>query len=150
MARMYSRKKGKAKSRKPRGAAPSWVSYKPEEVEKLVLKYKKSGMSQSEIGIILRDQFGVGDVKAVTGKRIGKILNENELVGEIPEDLLNLIRRMVALRSHLDKNKKDMTAKRGLLLTDSKIRRLTKYYKSTKKLPSSWKLNKDRLKMYLE
>ncbi len=36
-------------------------------------------------------------------------------------------------------HKHDMHAKRGLLLTNSKINRLVKYYKKIKKLPENWK-----------
>ncbi len=147
---MYSRKRGKSGSTKPTGDMPGWVTYSAKEVEKLVLKYKKAGKSTSEIGMVLRDKYGVPDVKAITKKRIGKILDENKLGREIPEDLLNLIHRMIDLTAHLEKNHKDQTAKRGLLLTDSKVRRLIKYYKASKKLPSDWKLNRKRLKMYLE
>lgn len=150
MARMYSRKRGKSGSTKPNKEVPSWVSYSPAEVEKLILKYAKTGKSTSEIGMLLRDKYGINSVKAITGKKLGKILDENKIEREIPEDLLNLIRRMVAIKLHLEKNKKDETAKRGLILTDSKVRRLIKYYKSSKKLPKDWKLDYKRLKMYLE
>jgi small subunit ribosomal protein S15 len=150
MARMHSRKRGKSGSTKPTTEMPGWVTYTETEVEKLVLKYKKEGKSTSEIGMILRDKYGVPSVKAITKKRINDILEENNLKREIPEDLLNLIHRLIALKTHLEKNHKDQTAKRGLLLTDSKIRRLIKYYQKSKRLPSDWKLNRNRLKMYLE
>ena len=150
MARMHSRKKGKSGSSRPKSAVPSWVSYTSEEVEKLVVKYSKEGKSMSEIGMILRDKYGVPNAKAITNKSLGKIVSENGLSKEIPEDLLNLIRKLVMIQSHLEKNKKDQTAKRGFILTDSKIRRLSDYYKKTKVLSADWKLNRDRLKMYLE
>ena len=150
MARMHSRKKGKSGSSKPKSAVPSWVSYTSEEVEKLVVKYSKEGKSMSEIGMILRDKYGVPNAKTITNKSLGKIVSENGLSKEIPEDLLNLIRKLVMIQSHLEKNKKDQTAKRGFILTDSKIRRLGNYYKKTKVLSADWKLNRDRLKMYLE
>ena len=85
-----------------------------------------------------------------TGKKVNEILAEKELVKEIPEDLRNLIKKMVYIQRHMEKNKHDETAKRGLLLTNSKIRRLVKYYKRTERMPAEWKLNMDRLKVYLE
>ncbi len=121
MARMYSRARGKSGSTKPNKDVPSWVSYSPAEVEKLILKYAKSGKSTSEIGMLLRDKYGINSVKAITGKKLDKILVENKITKEMPEDLLNLIRRMVSIQLHLEKNKKDETAKRGLILTDSKV-----------------------------
>ena len=150
MARMYSRKKGKAKSSKPAKKVPSWAPYKEKEVEKLVIKFAKAGNTTSEIGLALRDGYGIHSVKALTNKKINQILEENNLVKDLPEDLLNLIRKMIEVRTHLDKNRQDMTAKRGLQLTQSKIMRLVKYYKKSKRLPADWKFDRERLKMYLE
>ncbi len=147
---MHSRKKGKSKSKKPVKKVPSWAPFKGKDVEKLVIKYAKADKSTSEIGMILRDSYGINSVKTLTGKKITGILEEKELTKELPEDLLNLVRKMVEIKRHLEKNRQDQTAKRGFLLTDSKIRRLTKYYKSTKKLPADWKLDMSRLKIYVE
>ncbi len=150
MARMHSRKKGKSGSKKPAKKIPSWAPYKDKEVEKLVVKFSKAGKSSSEIGMILRDNYGINSVKALAKKTIGQVLKEHELVKELPEDLLSLIKRMVAIKAHLEKNKMDRTAKRGLQLTNFKILRLVKYYKRTGKLAQDWSFNQERLKMYLE
>jgi small subunit ribosomal protein S15 len=150
MARMHSRDKGKSRSDKPMKKVPSWAPYKGKEVEKLVVKYAKAEHSSSEIGMILRDSYGINSVKALTDKTITKILIEKKLTKQLPEDLLNLIRKMIHVTTHFEKNRQDKTAKRGLELTSSKIRRLIKYYKQTKKLPADWKLDMNRLKIYLE
>lgn len=150
MARMHSRKKGKSGSKKPAKKIPSWAPYKDKEVEKLVVKFSKAGKSSSEIGMILRDNYGINSVKALAKKTIGEVLKEHQLVKEFPEDLLSLIKRMVAIKAHLEKNKMDRTAKRGLQLTNSKILRLVKYYKRTGKLAQDWSFDQERLKMYLE
>ena len=150
MARMHSRDKGKSGSTKPAKKIPSWAPYKEKEVEKLVIKFSKAGKSTSEIGMILRDAYGINSVKALTSKKVNQILEENGLVKILPEDLLNLIRMMAAVKAHFDKNRQDMTSKRGLQLTQSKIMRLIKYYKKNKRLAADWKFSPDRLKMYLE
>jgi small subunit ribosomal protein S15 len=150
MARMHSRKKGKSGSSVPAKIVPSWAPYKGKEVEKLIIKYAKAGNTASEIGIVLRDSYGINSVKALTEKKITQVLTENKLAKELPEDLLNLIKRLIAINQHFEKNRQDQTAKRGQLLTNSKIRRLIKYYKSSKRLPSDWKLDQKRLKMYIE
>ena len=147
---MHSRDKGKSGSSKPVKHVPSWTPFKGKEVEKLVVKFAKAGKSTSEIGMILRDSYGINSVKAVTKKSISTILNDNKLTKKLPEDLLNLIKKMVHVKTHMEKNRQDQTAKRGLLLTSSKIRRLTKYYQGTRRLPATWKLDSSRLKMYLE
>ena len=144
MARMHSGDKGKSRSKKPASkAAPKWVELKPKEVVEAVVNLTNAGHSQSEIGSMMRDQYGVPDVKEVAGKTVGKILEENKLLGDIPEDLMNLIRKSVTLKNHLEKNKKDFTAKRGYQLTVSKIRRLVKYYKRKAKLPASWRYSEE-------
>ena len=150
MARMHSRDKGKSGSTKPLGRVPSWALYKGKEVEKLVIKYAKAGKSSSEIGTILRDSYGIHSVKDLTDKKITKILEEQKLTTSLPEDLLNLIRKLIAVKQHFDKNRQDMTAKRGEELTTSKLRRLIKYYTGSGKLVSGFKLDYKRLKMYLE
>jgi len=147
---MHSRAKGKSKSEKPVKKIPSWAPYKGKEVEKLIVKYAKAGKSASEIGMILRDNYGINSVRALTEKKITTILQEKELGKELPEDLLALIRKMVAVKAHFDKNRQDMTSKRGVELTSSKIRRLIKYYKNSGKIPADWNLDMSRLKMYLE
>lgn len=147
---MHSRKKGKSGSTKPIKKIPSWAPYKGKETEKLVIKLAKAGRPASEIGIFLRDNYGISSVKALTGKSITLILKENNLAKELPEDLLNLIKKMIEIKTHLEKNRRDKTANRGLQLTNSKIRRLTKYYKKSKRLPADWKFDPNRLKMYME
>ena len=74
MARMHSRDKGKSGSTKPLKKIPSWSPYKGKEVEKLVIKYSKAGKSSSEIGMILRDCYGIHSVKDLTEKKITQIL----------------------------------------------------------------------------
>ncbi|MBI4152843.1 30S ribosomal protein S15 [Candidatus Woesearchaeota archaeon] len=150
MARMHSRRKGKSGSKKPAAKIPVWSPLKDKEVEKLVIKFAKTGKSASEIGLLLRDAYGIPSVKTLTQKRITTIFKENDLLKSLPEDLLALIKRLIKVRQHVVKNKHDTSASRGVILTNSKIRRLTKYYKNTGVLPADWQLDMDRLKMYLE
>ncbi len=140
MARMHARKRGKSSStRPPRRTPPEWVKIPPQEVEDLVVKLAREGHPPSTIGVILRDQYGIPLVKQIVGKSITQILEENNLSLPLPEDLLNLIRRAVNLRKHLEEHPKDLHSKRGLQLIESKIHRLVKYYKRVKKIPQDWK-----------
>jgi len=151
MARMYSGKKGKHGSKKPvRKIPPAWLKYKPFEVEKLVTKLAKEGKSSAQIGLMLRDTYGIPSVKAVTSKKIGWILKENESAPKLPEDLVSLIKRAIEIHRHMLKNKKDMTAKRGLQLTESKIKRLVAYYKGRKVLPREWSYSIDQAKFLIK
>ncbi|MEA3378960.1 MAG: 30S ribosomal protein S15 [Nanoarchaeota archaeon] len=151
MARMYSRKTGKSCSTKPiKKTKPVWVSYKPKEVESLVLKLAKAENTSSKIGLILRDTYGIPDVKAVTKKKIAQILKEKGLYPKLPEDLTALIKKFIYLSKHKESNNHDMVAKRGLQLTESKIKRLVKYYKARKVLPKNWRFEKSKAKLLVE
>ena len=147
---MHSRKRGKSGSKKPAKKVPSWAPFKDKEVEKLIVKYLKSGKTSSAVGMVLRDSYGIHSVKALTGKTITAVAQEHKLATALPEDMLSLIRKMVAIQQHLEKNKQDQKAWRGLQLTEAKIRRLIKYYKRTGRLALDWQFDTDRLKMYLE
>ncbi len=151
MARMHSGKKGQKKTKKPiKKAVPSWTRSKAKEVEILITKLAKEGKSSSDIGIILRDTYGVPDIKTATGKGVMTLLREKGMQKELPEDLMNLIRKSIALRKHLEENRHDVPAKRGLILTESKIKRLVKYYKRTRVLPLNWKYDAKSIRLYAE
>ena len=152
MARIHARRKGKSGSTHFLGREkhPDWSSLKPREIESHVIELAKEGKSTSQIGMILRDQFAVPNVKLATGKSVSKILETNNMKPEIPEDMRNLISIALSLRKHLETHKKDLHNKRNLQLTESKIRRLTKYYHAQNKLPESWKYSPEQAKLMFE
>ena len=151
MARIYSRKKGKAGSTRPSTRkAPSWQAYKPAEVEALIVKLAKEGKSPSSIGMQLRDTYGVPDVKSTLKKQVLAVLKEKDAAPKLPEDLTSLLRRVIALQKHLDKNHLDESAWRGLTITESKIGRLVKYYKRSKVLPETWVYDKKNVQLLLK
>ena len=149
---MHSRKRGKSGSSKPaKKTVPAWVTYKPKDVELLISKFAKEGKTPSGIGMILRDTYGIPDVKTMCGSSISNIMKSKDLSPELPEDLMALIKKLAALKKHLDNhNSKDQAAKRGLLLTQSLINRLVKYYKRTSVLKQDWKLDMTRIGYYAE
>jgi small subunit ribosomal protein S15 len=118
-------------------------------IEKIIVDLRKEGVSSAKIGLVLRDRYGVPDVKLVTGKRIGEIIKEKGLEGEIPEDLRNLILKALGLRKHLALNKNDLHNKRQMQLTESKVRRLVRYYVSSGKLPKGWVYKPDTAEILL-
>ena len=137
MARTHARVKGKSGSTRPVNADLSLVSLKKEEVESLIIKLASDDVKPSMIGLVLRDKYAVPSVKAVCGKSIGKILEEKKLSLNVPEDLASLVERAKKLKKHLEFNSRDVHNKRGLLLVESKIRRLSAYYKKTGKIPAT-------------
>lgn len=139
MARMHTRKRGRSKSHKPRRTtAPLWVPLSKEDIASAVLKLAKEGRQEAEIGLVLRDEYGVPSVKMLTGKTISQMLKENGLSPPYPSDLLDLIKRAVGMRKHLSANRKDTSNQTRLARVESKIKRLVKYYRG-RRLPRDWK-----------
>ena len=148
---MHARKKGKSGSTRPlRSEAKKWVKYSKKEIEQIVVKLGKKFQTPAQIGITLRDMYGVPSVKDATGKTILQILEENKITKKVPYDLLALMKRAVNLREHMSKNKKDLHSRRGLTLVESKIKRLTKYYLRTGKLPEGWRYDPEQAKLLIE
>ena len=139
MARTHARRKGKSGSHRPVKADLSFVTAKKKDVEDLVVKYANDTVKPSMIGMILRDSHGIPSVKTVTGKSVTTILKEKKLLSDIPEDLTALVEKARALKKHLNVNTRDVHNKRGLILIESKIRRLSTYYKNKGRIPQNWR-----------
>ncbi|GFN41788.1 MAG: 30S ribosomal protein S15 [Nitrososphaerota archaeon] len=140
MGRMHTHRRGKSHSIRPViMRSPSWISQDSKQIEELVVKYAKDGLTSSQIGIKLRDQHAIPLVKSVTKKTVMQILEENKLKPEIPEDLDNIVKKAVGLQKHLKSNKKDFRNVRSLELIEAKVHRLTVYYKKTGQLAKNWK-----------
>jgi small subunit ribosomal protein S15 len=151
MARMHARRKGRSGSIKPHHTStPEWVPLKTNEIEEIVVKLAKEGLTTSAIGTRLRDQYGVPSIKQVTGKKITTILTENKIQFKLPEDLSNLLHKVYNLDAHMKNNPKDLHNKRAMKLLEEKIRRLVRYYKSIDVLPGDWKYNLASIKLILE
>ena len=140
MGRMHSKGKGIARSAKPYRRTPnSWVKTSATEVEEHVCKLAKKGLTPSQIGVILRDSSGIAQVKSITGSKILRLLKKNGLAPEIPEDLYMLIKKAVMIRKHLERNRQDKDGKFRLILVESRIHRLARYYRTSRKLPATFK-----------
>jgi len=124
---------------------PDWVNYEKDEVEKLIKKLEKEGHNQSKIGIILRDQYGIPNVKKFN-MRVSRIVEKKE----VPEDMYNLMVRVVNLHGHMNKSKRDSTSKHGLEKLESQIRRLGKYYIKKGRLPKNWKYSIESAKLIVK
>merc|ERR1711879_379509 len=127
MGRMYGKGKGISSLATPyKRSPPTWVKMKPEDVCDHICKLAKKGLTPSQVG-------------TVTGNKILRILKTNGLAPTLPEDLYFLIKKAVSIRKHLDKNRKDKDSKFRLILVESRIHRLARYYKRVKALPATFK-----------
>ncbi|MDG1525356.1 MAG: 30S ribosomal protein S15 [Candidatus Thalassarchaeaceae archaeon] len=148
---MHSPGRGKSGSTKPLvDKAPEWSNTNAKEVTELILSLAADGNTAASIGTILRDQHAVPDVRLVVGKRIGQILAENDVTPKYPEDMMSLMRRALRLIDHIESNRKDRHNSRQLELTESKIRRLSRYYKGRGQLDSEWAYKRDQLRLMVE
>ena len=140
MGRMHTHNHGKSHSIRPiELKKPEWVTMESKEIEALIIKYAKEGMTSSMIGIKLRDQHAIPLVKPIINKSISDVLKENELTPEIPEDLNNIVLKAINLQKHLKDNKSDSRNIRSLELIEAKVHRLSTHYKKKGIIPKKWK-----------
>lgn len=118
---------------------PSWCSYRPEEIEALVIKLAKEGNPADKIGNIMRNKYGIPLVKPISGKKVSQIIREANLAPKIPDDLTALMKKANRMRRHLEKNKADFRSNHNMQLLESRIHRLMKFYKEKGLLPEGWK-----------
>jgi small subunit ribosomal protein S15 len=125
-----------------------WIQYDRDEIEKLIIKLAKERKSGAEIGMILRDQYGVPKTRSL-GVRISKVLDKHDKK-EIPEDMFSLLKQAVSVHSHLARNKHDSNAKHGMEKIESKVRRLAKYYIRKGRLAKNWKYSIEKAKLLVK
>lgn len=153
MARMHTGKHGKSKSRKPEveiGKSPEGAKLSKAEIVKLVEDYSKQGVSPALIGQYLKDKHEVPYIRQATGQRLMEIMKEKKIAGDLPSDLLSLMRKAVGMRKHLEKNKQDVHNRTRLGRTESKIWRLSKYYKKEGVLPKNWKYDPEQAALIIK
>ena len=149
MARLHTRKHGKAKSRKPvAGEARNEADRR--EVEAAILDYAKQGMSGSAIGQSLKEKHRVGYIKPFLGKRLDQFLAEKGARKEFPDDLMALMRKAVGMRRHLAGNHSDVYGKVRLQRVEAKIWRLSRYYRESGRLPASWKYDPEQAALMIK
>ena len=137
---MHSRGKGISRRCLPyRKAPPSWVQVTASDLTEQIVKMAKRGQTPSQIGVVLRDQYGIPQVKGVTGSKILRILKVAGDAPQLPEDLYHLIKKAVNVRKHIEKFRADRDGKFRLILIESRIHRLARYYRKVKALPPTWR-----------
>lgn len=136
-----------ASSKPVRDHAPKWVTMLPREVEAKVVELAREGKQPAQIGLILRDSYGIPSVQEITGKKVAAIMEGAGVTSVMPQDLFNLVRRSITLQEHLAANSNDLHNLRGLELMEARIRGLAKYYKANGKLPTEWNYSRDTARL---
>ncbi|MDE1868501.1 MAG: 30S ribosomal protein S15 [Candidatus Micrarchaeota archaeon] len=150
MARMHSKKHGKAKSVKPVPAEVTAPQLSNNQIEELIIGYAKQGISPAMIGEKLKREHGVQYVKQALGKRLVTVLKEKKLSTQIPSDMLTLMKKAVNLHSHLSTNGQDVHNRVRLMRIEAKIWRLTKYYIREGVLPATWRYDPKQAELIIK
>ena len=114
-----ARKKQKTEIEKP-----VWLKTDKKEIEAIIVKLAKKGLTSEKIGLILRDQYGIPKAK-ITGDKISTILKDNNLYKD--SNIYNLEKKEEELKKHIEKNNQDKKSKRALTIINARIRKLKKY-----------------------
>jgi small subunit ribosomal protein S15 len=140
MARIHAHTHGKSHSTRPTSKdVPPWLTESQEKVSSLIVGLAKEGITISEIGLRLRDEYGIPLAKPILGKAIADVLVDNDIRRDMPEDLEHLVMKALGLQKHLRTHNSDHRNVRSLELIESKIHRLSKYYKKIGKIKKNWK-----------
>lgn len=129
---------------------PEWVPLTATEIEDLIVQFTEHGTTSAKIGLILRDQYGIPDVRLATGRTVTEIMKEKGVMPNLPEDLSNLMRRAISLNVHVKEHRGDVSNLRGLNLIEARIRRLERYYKRNGVLPQNWKYSLENAEIMLK
>lgn len=145
MARLHSKKKGKSGTKRPKSLTlPEWSTMKKADIEDTILKMAREGVPAARIGLTLRDQYAVPNVRAALGMSLKAFLTKEKALPEYPDDLLSLIKKAVRMTGHIKGSKNDVHNQSKLGHVESKIHRLVKYYSSKGMLPAGWKYDREK------
>jgi len=103
---------------------------KVEDIEKKIIDLAKKGNDPAQIGLLLREKYGLTKTK-VLGKKISQILKEKNI--EHNDDLAIINKKIEKLEQHYNKNKQDKRAKRELVKFIGLRRKLQRYNKKKNK-----------------
>jgi len=127
------------------------TDYDNDEIKKLILKLRDNDdLQPSQIGMTLRDNYGIPSVKDALGKSITNVLEEDGEGLRLPEDLRSLIISAMELREHLEENPKDTSAKKGLQEKEARIRSLGKYYAERETINPDWRYDPNNVNVFID
>lgn len=105
---------------------PEWLSTTEKDIEAIIVKLAKQGLTSEKIGLTLRDSYGIPKAKFI-GKKISKILKEHNLYKNA--DLESLEKKLALIKVHLEKNKQDKSAGRALTIISARIKKIKEHKK---------------------
>jgi small subunit ribosomal protein S15 len=103
---------------------PTWVKMKEPELKTLIVELSEK-YAPSQVGIILRDQYGIPTTK-VFGKKLKAYYQDLGI--ERNEDLENADKKVTNLKEHLKNNITDRKAKHKLQKAQARLNITKKYF----------------------
>ena len=101
-----------------------------EEVEAIVEKLAKEGITTEKIGLILRDQYGIPTAK-IFGKKLSAMLKGKP--GYKDATFENAQKKFKRIKVHLEKHHGDKKSRRALEIRTARVRKLKKYVEKKEK-----------------
>ena len=108
---------------------PSWLKLSEDELLKIIKELSEK-YQPAQIGLILRDQYGVPTTK-VYGKKLAEYLKELGITQNL--DLSNIERKFERIKEHMKENITDKKAKHKLQKAQSNLNAARKYDERKKK-----------------
>ncbi len=103
---------------------PTWVKMKEPELKKLIVELSEK-YAPSQVGIVLRDQYGIPTTK-IFGKKLKAYYKELGI--ERNEDLENADKKVETIKEHLKNNITDRKAKHKLQKAQARLNITKKYF----------------------
>ena len=107
---------------------PLWLKMKEEELKKIIKELAKK-YQPAQIGLILRDQYGIPTTR-LYGKKLAQYLKELNLPAN--KELENIKKKLERIKEHLKTNITDKKAKHKLQKAQSKVSKARKYFNKKK------------------
>ena len=103
---------------------PTWVKMKEPELKQTIVELSKK-YAPSQIGMVLRDQYGIPTTR-IYGKKLKEYLVEEGI--EVNEDLENAEKKVENMKEHLKNNVTDRKAKHKLQRAQARLNITRKYF----------------------
>ena len=104
---------------------PVWLKMKEEDVKKIIAEVAEKYKQPAQIGLVLRDQYGIPTTK-IYGKKLAKYLEELGI--ESSKELENSEKKVGRMKEHLKKNITDRRSKHKLQKAQSRFNILKRYF----------------------
>jgi len=113
----------KMKALEVRNKKPVWLKLTEDELKKIILDLSEK-YQPAQIGLILRDQYGVPTTK-VFGKKLSSYLKESGKNENF--ELKNVEKKVEKIKEHMKNNITDKRAKHKFQKSNSKLNAIRKY-----------------------